>query len=172
MNDRLKFASLAVGGLLLTPFVDYTISLLLPKPLGIILALVLFSFYYSFLIQLGTHILSEITGPIWQLIPGTLLVSFLMCYVLAFIPWSWRLLADVPRDMEGYIINLYFTVATFTSVGYGDFTPEDSWGRIFAIALSLLGAAHSIGFLTILLLKAQHGKTLQLEELPEKSGSE
>jgi Ion channel len=172
MNDRLKFASLAVASLLLTPFVDYAISSVLPESFGILVALALFTFYYVFLIQLGTHILSEIKGPIWQLIPGTLLISFLMCYVLAFIPWSWRLLPDVAKDFDGYITNLYFTVATFTSVGYGDFTPKDSWGRIFAIAISLLGAAHSIGFLTILLLKAQHGKALQLEELPEKSGGE
>jgi hypothetical protein len=171
MRERLVFAALTVGSLLLSPFVFRGLYALFPSTIGIFISLALFIFYYAYLIHLSTHILSEMKGPVAQLIPVTLVLSILICYVLAFIPWSWDLLPETTQDLEGYITNFYFIVATFTTVGYGDLIPEDSRGRVFASLISLLGAAHAIGFLTILLLKVQHGKTLHIEEIPEKVGT-
>ena len=172
MRDRLTFAALAVGSLLLSPLLFRVLSYLLPGTLGVFVSLGCFIFYYAYLIHLSTHILSELKGPIALFIPVTLIISVLICYVLAFIPWSWDLLPETTQDLEGYITNFYYIVETFTSVGYGDIVPEDTRGRIFASLISLLGAAHAIGFLTILLLKVEHGKTLTIEELPEKTGSD
>jgi Ion channel len=172
VKDRLAFATLTVGSLLVSPLLFTGLNYLFPSTIGIFISLTLFIFYYAYLIHLSTHILSELKGPVAQLIPVTLLISILICYVLAFIPWSWDLLPEITQDLDGYITNFYFIVETFTSVGYGDLVPEDSRGRIFTSLISLLGAAHAIGFLTILLLKVQHGKTLTLEEIPEKTSLE
>ena len=38
-----------------------------------------------------------------------------------------------------YICAVYFTIMTFTTVGYGDITPKDSIERIYACILMLLG---------------------------------
>jgi hypothetical protein len=171
-RDRLTFAALTVGSLLLSPLFFRGLSFVFPGTVGIFVSLTLFIFYYAYLIHLSTHILSELKGPVAQLIPVTLIISVLICYVLAFIPWSWDLLPETTQDLEGYVTNFYFIVATFTTVGYGDLIPEDTRGRVFASLISLLGAAHAIGFLTILLLKVEHGKSLTIEELPEKTGSD
>jgi predicted ABC-type exoprotein transport system permease subunit len=172
MRDRLVFAALTVCSLLLSPLFFRALSYLFPGTIGIFISLALFTIYYAYLIHLSTHILSEMKGPIALFIPVTLIISILICYVLAFIPWSWDLLPETTQDLDGYVTNFYYIVETFTSVGYGDIVPEDTRGRVFASLISLLGAAHAIGFLTILLLKVEHGKTLTIEELPEKTGSD
>jgi ABC-type multidrug transport system permease subunit len=169
VRDRLAFAALTVGSLLVSPLLFIGLHTLFPSTVGIFISLILFIFYYAYLIHLSTHILTELKGPVAQLIPVTLIISILICYVLAFIPWSWDLLPEITQDLDGYITNFYFIALTFTSVGYGDLVPEDTRGRIFTSLISLLGAAHAIGFLTILLLKVEHGKTLTIEEIPEKA---
>jgi hypothetical protein len=171
-KDRIIFAAITIGSLILSPFLFQAFSSVIPNHAGIFVSLAIFMFYYAYLIHLSTHILSELKGPVAQLIPVTLLISVLICYVLAFIPWSWDILPAVSEDWQGYITHFYFIVQSFTSVGYGDITPESTAGRLFASLISLLGAAHAIGFLTILLLKVEHGKTLTIEELPEKTGSD
>src|SRR5205809_7674850 len=35
--------------------------------------------------------------------------------------------------------SLYVTVQTLTTVGYGDLTPRNGWGRIFAVVVMLMG---------------------------------
>jgi hypothetical protein len=172
MRDRLVFAALTVGSLLVSPLFFWTLSRVFPGTVGIFISLGLFTLYYAYLIHLSTHILSELQGPIALFIPVTLVISVLVCYVLAFIPWSWDLFPEINQDLAGYISNFYYIAVTFAGVGYGDFVPEDTRGRLFASLISLLGAAHAIGFLTILLLKVEHGKTLTIEELPEKTGSD
>ncbi|MGL4608809.1 MAG: ion channel [Trueperaceae bacterium] len=171
MKDRLIFAGLTVGSLLLSPLLFRLLSFLFPNTIGIFISLAVFIFYYAYLIHISTHILTELKGPVAQLIPVTLIISILICYVLAFIPWAWDLLPEITQDLDGYITNFYFIVETFTGVGYGDLVPKNTTGRVFASFISLLGAAHAIGFLTILLLKVQHGKTLTIEEIPEKARS-
>jgi hypothetical protein len=172
MGDRLVFAALTVGSLLLSPLFFRGLSYVFPETVGIFISLGLFTLYYAYLVHLSTHILSEIKGPVALFIPAALVVSVLVCYVLAFIPWAWDLFPDITQDLDGYIRNFYYVAVTFSSVGYGDIAPEDTRGRMFASLVSLLGAAHAIGFLTILLLKVEHGKTLTVEELPEKTGSD
>ncbi len=172
MRDRIVFAALTVGSIVLSPFFFQTLSTIFPSSAGIFISLALFIFYYAYLIHLSTHILSDLKGPVVQLIPVAFVLSVLICYVLAFIPWSWDILPAVTEDRNGYITHFYFVVQTFTSVGYGDIIPESTPGRLFASLISLLGAAHALGFLTILLLKVEHGKTLTIEELPGKTDSD
>ncbi len=49
--------------------------------------------------------------------------------------------AKVFQKFEGwsFIDAIYFTVITFTTIGYGDLTPQTSVGKIFTIAFSFLG---------------------------------
>ncbi|CAM3810661.1 potassium channel family protein [Alkalicoccus chagannorensis] len=41
---------------------------------------------------------------------------------------------------------LYFSVMTLTTVGYGDFTPQTDFGKIFTIVYTLAGIGIIVGF--------------------------
>ena len=58
-----------------------------------------------------------------------------------------------------YIDSLYFTVATATTVGYGDFVPQTDLGKIFTMVFSFLG----IGFVLYLFTLA--GRYVYLNQL-------
>jgi voltage-gated potassium channel len=52
----------------------------------------------------------------------------------------------VNPKIQSYIDALYFTVATLTSVGYGDIAPITLLGRITAIVMMLLGTFIFVSF--------------------------
>jgi hypothetical protein len=58
-----------------------------------------------------------------------------------------------------YIDSLYFTIATTTTVGYGDFVPQTDIGKIFTMFFSFLG----IGFVLYLFTLA--GRYVYLTQL-------
>lgn len=45
--------------------------------------------------------------------------------------------------------SIYFSMATFTTLGYGDFLPNSSLGKYVAITQTLLGTAHTVFFILI-----------------------
>jgi len=49
-----------------------------------------------------------------------------------------------------YIDSAYFTVATVTTIGYGDIVPQTDAGKIFTIFFSFLGIGMAFYFLTSL----------------------
>lgn len=53
-------------------------------------------------------------------------------------------------NLEGwrYLDSMYFTVATVTTVGYGDFVPLTDTGKIFTIFFSFLGIGMAFYFFT------------------------
>jgi len=72
------------------------------------------------------------------------LVSLAAAFVAGFALVFWRLtaLGGGLRGIQGEPLRfrdcLYFSIVTFTSLGYGDIAPI-SWGRLFASAEVLLG---------------------------------
>jgi voltage-gated potassium channel len=54
------------------------------------------------------------------------------------------------HSVEGWswLDSLYFSVITLTTVGYGDFTPETNYGKIFTIIYIFIGLGILIGFVT------------------------
>lgn len=57
----------------------------------------------------------------------------------------------VYSSVEGwrYLDSLYFTVATVTTVGYGDFIPQTDTGKIFTIFFSFAGIGMALYFFTL-----------------------
>ncbi|MCX8198074.1 MAG: potassium channel family protein [Candidatus Micrarchaeota archaeon] len=51
--------------------------------------------------------------------------------------------------------SIYFTTATITTVGYGDFVPQSYYGKLFTIPLMLIGVG--VGFYVIFALQ-DYGK--------------
>jgi Na+(H+)/acetate symporter ActP len=58
---------------------------------------------------------------------------------------------------------LYFSVVTLTTVGYGDFAPVTTWGKIFTILYIIIGLGIILNFIEII--------HLHYEEEKEKSKS-
>ncbi|SDJ60976.1 zinc ribbon domain-containing protein [Aliiruegeria lutimaris] len=46
-----------------------------------------------------------------------------------------------PKDFEGYVNALYYTVTTLTTTGYGDFTPTSVGGKLFAVGIMVIGVS-------------------------------
>ncbi len=61
-----------------------------------------------------------------------------------------------------YIDSAYFTVATVTTVGYGDFVPQTDIGKIFTMIFSFVGIGMTFYFIT-LFGKYIYRKTFQEE---------
>jgi hypothetical protein len=51
--------------------------------------------------------------------------------------------------VEGWRIldSLYFSVITLTTVGYGDFSPQSDFGKVFTIFYVLIGIGIILGFI-------------------------
>ncbi len=54
--------------------------------------------------------------------------------------------------LEGWSIldSLYFSMVTLTTVGYGDFSPQTSGGKIFAIVYIIAGVGIILNFIQVL----------------------
>ena len=65
------------------------------------------------------------------------------------------------NQIEGWQIldSLYFSVVTLTTVGYGDFTPETSAGKVFTIFYMLLGLSIFAAFVSMLAKQRQARRT-------------
>lgn len=84
------------------------------------------------------------------------LMSFMICHIVACM-WvfvstfadeggpSWTLATGVSEDAAGrkYLISLYFTVTTITTVGYGDISANNPIEQMFCIVIMLMGV---VGF--------------------------
>jgi len=67
-------------------------------------------------------------------------------------------------SIEGwrYIDSAYFTVATVTTIGYGDVVPQTDFGKIFTIFFSFFGIGMAFYFFT-LFGKYLYKKTFQID---------
>lgn len=63
----------------------------------------------------------------------------------------------------GWLDSLYFSVITLTTVGYGDFSPQTSAGKIFTMIYILTGLSILAGFLTLMAQK-QRERTEAIRE--------
>lgn len=59
-----------------------------------------------------------------------------------------------------WVDSLYYVVVTLGTVGYGDFTPKTDQGKLYAIALIVVGIA-TFGFFAQQLLKRQQLRALE-----------
>lgn len=62
------------------------------------------------------------------------------------------LLPHAPEPYRRPIIDyLYYEITTFTTVGYGDVIPSTAQGKLLALCTALLGAAHGVTFMALIL---------------------
>ena len=65
--------------------------------------------------------------------------------------------------LEGWswIDALYFSIITLTTIGYGDFSPQSTAGKLFTIAYIVVGVGMILGFINAVFYnyKSQSGKS-------------
>ncbi len=87
--------------------------------------------------------------PMRPLIWGTVIV-----FLCALIYWRFgAICTDAGQRVASFGTNLYFSVVTFTTLGYGDFRPEPGWPRLLCSVEALLGAATMATFIVCLTKK-------------------
>ena len=55
------------------------------------------------------------------------------------------------HHLEGwsYVDSLYFSVVTLTTVGFGDFSPSTTYGKLFAIVYIFIGIGIILNFINV-----------------------
>ena len=87
--------------------------------------------------------------PVRPLVWGAAIV-----FLCALIYWRFgAVCTDTGQRVASFGTNLYFSVVTFTTLGYGDFRPEPGWPRILCSAEAILGAATMATFIVCLTRK-------------------
>lgn len=77
-------------------------------------------------------------------IPKAVKVGLIALSVMILIHWiacGWMIIhpRTVAGDADFYILSLYWTVTTLTTVGYGDITPDTNIQRLFTMGVMLVG---------------------------------
>ena len=97
-----------------------------------------------------------------------LLWSLFICCILAVFAIEYDLLPQTPdpslEKTRPLIDYLYYEIMTFTTVGYGDIVPLSGQGKFLAICTALLGATHSVTFVTILLHALSRNSAAESQE--------
>jgi hyperpolarization activated cyclic nucleotide-gated potassium channel 2 len=79
---------------------------------------------------------------------------------------SWLGDAASMNSFERYVTSLYWSVTTFTTVGYGDYSPVNSIEKIFGVIFMLLSViimSWMIGSITLLIVKKDEKTSLYRE---------
>jgi len=54
---------------------------------------------------------------------------------------TWVQNVDYETDIELYVVSIYFTLTTVSTVGYGDILPGTEWERLYCTILMLVGVS-------------------------------
>ncbi|MCB1176485.1 MAG: ion transporter, partial [Leptospiraceae bacterium] len=98
------------------------------------------------------------------------LFTTIICHWVAL---GWILVGGVKMQgsiTSAYINSLYWTITTFTTIGYGDITPQNEMQRVFTMFIMVTGVGlygYIIGNITSLLSSMDHAK-LSFNERMEK----
>jgi hypothetical protein len=80
----------------------------------------------------------------YSLLPKIIRIGFLMTSIAVGIHWitcGWMVITPKPEmsSFDMYVHSLYWCFTTLTTVGYGDITPQNNLGKIYASLTMILG---------------------------------
>ena len=93
--------------------------------------------------------------------------SVFICGVLAVFAIEYDLLPHMPEastKLRPLVDYFYYEIITFTTVGYGDIVPLTTQEKLLAICTALLGAAHGVTFVAIILQALAHDQSAKNQE--------
>lgn len=93
-----------------------------------------------------------IFAPLLYVMTSSMLIVVFAFYYVRF-PWAG------PAALPGWTMgnstdSLYFSAATFTTLGFGDMVPKSDLGKWAVIVESMLGTMHSVFFILVFLRNA------------------
>lgn len=106
---------------------------------------------------LGLYVFSTIRPKEWE--ASIIFILYLIAAIWMIVCFSFVSIAnqnlfhggpDSPR-LSGLWDHYFFSASMFTSLGFSDFKPISFEARFFAVAQSLLGNAHGVSFILVML---------------------
>lgn len=101
--------------------------------------------HHAFMISYGQALIMSFFRPV------TIFLFFVSTTIILLSSTAFYFLerATNPK-MQSLLDAIYFTVATMTTVGYGDITPHSVMGKILAIIMMLVGAGFFVSYTAVL----------------------
>lgn len=69
----------------------------------------------------------------------------------------------------GIVDSLYFSIITLTTVGYGDFSPQTTGGKVFTIFYIILGVGIILAFINTVYYHYEDEREKRKKKRPKKS---
>lgn len=98
---------------------------------------------------LGFHLISSKYGES----PGRVLVNIMIILFLSTLVSSFTVFSDECDVVDKVVDSIYYTLVTFTTLGYGDITPESPSGKLYAGFLAGLGLLYTSLFMVTVVRK-------------------
>ncbi|EIU6780227.1 two pore domain potassium channel family protein [Vibrio parahaemolyticus] len=142
-----KSTAFLFAGIILCAFLTWVLGYVyVYLPLGVII------FGYVVLILLIDRTLKVNKYEFW-LIPLVYLATTVYIAVLFTIALT-HINASLHKEITPTAFDyFYFSVISLTSVGYGDFTPQSVSEKLVAITMALVGTAHMVVFVALIMSK-------------------
>lgn len=135
------------------------ISVLTPQSLSIAMLILAVYLYFSFFINVikviynRKKIIEESKCPIFVLIISVYLTNIIN---LSLVVWIiQRLQNSCFKEMNSYFDALYYTIITFSTVGYGDIVPQTAYAKIVSIIIIASNFLLLLAFVNLFVMKAK-----------------
>lgn len=101
--------------------------------------------HHNFMLSYGYSLVLSFFRPV------TIFLFFISSSIILLSSVGFYLLEkDTNPKMTSLLDSIYFTVATMTTVGYGDITPHSAPGKILAIVMMIVGAGFFVSYTAVL----------------------
>lgn len=135
------------------------ISVLTPQSLSIAMLILAVHLYFSFFINVikviynRKKIIEESKCPIFVLIISVYLTNIIN---LSLVVWIiQRFQNSCFKEMNSYFDALYYTIITFSTVGYGDIVPQTVYAKIVSIIIIASNFLLLLAFVNLFVMKAK-----------------
>jgi hypothetical protein len=115
--------------------------------------------YVALLFSLIRHLQVRDSELKWQDLGFAFIYCIIWILTLTYFAWAWYVFGNFGPAGGGekykpeIIDALYFSAVIFSTVGFGDFVPTNSAGKLFFTFQVLIGSIHLVVFFSLLLTK-------------------
>ena len=113
----------------------------------------LYALYFAFLHSLSTKLDEFGSKDVLSAILIYVIFTMLLVILFASVWLKVKLRLGADQKNPSLIDAIYFSVVTFSTIGFGDVVPANNLGKLLLIAEAMLGTTHAAVFIAILFSK-------------------